>query len=130
MLWDNPPVSAQRRAGTYTSHLDVTTDLDSPKDLRVTHKTEDTITVEWKRPLAAIDRYFIIYVTGSGAMNEVVVPADAVSYILTGLKPAAEYNIILIALRGNLKSIGSTTSASTGKEDLSVSPLDTSSSVS
>ncbi|XP_055515946.1 tenascin isoform X8 [Leucoraja erinacea] len=96
------------------STINVATDLDSPKDLRVTHKTEDTITVEWKRPLAAIDRYFIIYVTGSGAMNEVVVPADAVSYILTGLKPAAEYNIILIALRGNLKSIGSTTSASTG----------------
>ncbi|XP_055515939.1 tenascin isoform X2 [Leucoraja erinacea] len=95
------------------STINVATDLDSPKDLRVTHKTEDTITVEWKRPLAAIDRYFIIYVTGSGAMNEVVVPADAVSYILTGLKPAAEYNIILIALRGNLKSIGSTTSAST-----------------
>ncbi|XP_055515945.1 tenascin isoform X7 [Leucoraja erinacea] len=98
------------------STINVATDLDSPKDLRVTHKTEDTITVEWKRPLAAIDRYFIIYVTGSGAMNEVVVPADAVSYILTGLKPAAEYNIILIALRGNLKSIGSTTSASTESE--------------
>ncbi|XP_055515947.1 tenascin isoform X9 [Leucoraja erinacea] len=98
------------------STINVATDLDSPKDLRVTHKTEDTITVEWKRPLAAIDRYFIIYVTGSGAMNEVVVPADAVSYILTGLKPAAEYNIILIALRGNLKSIGSTTSASTEAE--------------
>ncbi|XP_032905098.1 tenascin isoform X14 [Amblyraja radiata] len=96
------------------STINVGTDLDSPKDLRVTQKTEDTITVEWKRPRAAIDRYFIIYVTGSGAMNEVVVPADAVSYILTGLKPAAEYNIILIALRGNLKSIGSTTSASTG----------------
>ncbi|XP_032905099.1 tenascin isoform X15 [Amblyraja radiata] len=98
------------------STINVGTDLDSPKDLRVTQKTEDTITVEWKRPRAAIDRYFIIYVTGSGAMNEVVVPADAVSYILTGLKPAAEYNIILIALRGNLKSIGSTTSASTESE--------------
>ncbi|XP_032905097.1 tenascin isoform X13 [Amblyraja radiata] len=99
------------------STINVGTDLDSPKDLRVTQKTEDTITVEWKRPRAAIDRYFIIYVTGSGAMNEVVVPADAVSYILTGLKPAAEYNIILIALRGNLKSIGSTTSASTESFD-------------
>ncbi|XP_078282211.1 tenascin isoform X5 [Rhinoraja longicauda] len=96
------------------STINVATDLDSPKNLRVTQKTEDTITVEWNRPRAAIDRYFIIYVTASGEMNEVVVPADAVSYTLTRLKPAAEYNIILIALRGNLKSVGSTTSASTG----------------
>ncbi|XP_078282208.1 tenascin isoform X2 [Rhinoraja longicauda] len=95
------------------STINVATDLDSPKNLRVTQKTEDTITVEWNRPRAAIDRYFIIYVTASGEMNEVVVPADAVSYTLTRLKPAAEYNIILIALRGNLKSVGSTTSAST-----------------
>lgn len=116
---------------TCTSHLAVTADLDSPKDLRVTQRTEDTITLEWKRPRAAIDRYFIIYVTPSGEMSELAVPADAVSYVLTGLKPATEYSVILIALRGNLKSVGSTTSASTGKEDHpSRSALDTSFSVS
>ncbi|XP_072096765.1 tenascin isoform X13 [Mobula birostris] len=94
--------------------INVATDLDSPKDLTVTKTTENTITVEWKRPLAVIDRYYIIYISSSGERNEEMVPAEAVSYILSGLQPAAEYTIILIAQRGKLKSSASTTSASTG----------------
>ncbi|XP_051892778.1 tenascin-R-like isoform X5 [Pristis pectinata] len=94
--------------------INVATDLDSPKDLRVTKTTENTITVEWERPLAVIDRYFIIYISSSGERNEEIVSADAVSYILSGLQPAAEYTIILIAQRGKQKSSASTTSASTG----------------
>ncbi|XP_062930010.1 tenascin isoform X4 [Mobula hypostoma] len=93
--------------------INVATDLDSPKDLRVTKTTENSITVEWKRPLAVIDRYYIIYISSSGERNEEIVPAEAVSYILSGLQPAAEYTIILIAQRGQLKSSASTTSAST-----------------
>ncbi|XP_072096758.1 tenascin isoform X6 [Mobula birostris] len=93
--------------------INVATDLDSPKDLTVTKTTENTITVEWKRPLAVIDRYYIIYISSSGERNEEMVPAEAVSYILSGLQPAAEYTIILIAQRGKLKSSASTTSAST-----------------
>ncbi|XP_072096760.1 tenascin isoform X8 [Mobula birostris] len=98
--------------------INVATDLDSPKDLTVTKTTENTITVEWKRPLAVIDRYYIIYISSSGERNEEMVPAEAVSYILSGLQPAAEYTIILIAQRGKLKSSASTTSASTGLEPL------------
>ncbi|XP_062930009.1 tenascin isoform X3 [Mobula hypostoma] len=98
--------------------INVATDLDSPKDLRVTKTTENSITVEWKRPLAVIDRYYIIYISSSGERNEEIVPAEAVSYILSGLQPAAEYTIILIAQRGQLKSSASTTSASTGLEPL------------
>ncbi|XP_072096761.1 tenascin isoform X9 [Mobula birostris] len=96
--------------------INVATDLDSPKDLTVTKTTENTITVEWKRPLAVIDRYYIIYISSSGERNEEMVPAEAVSYILSGLQPAAEYTIILIAQRGKLKSSASTTSASTDSE--------------
>ncbi|XP_062930013.1 tenascin isoform X7 [Mobula hypostoma] len=96
--------------------INVATDLDSPKDLRVTKTTENSITVEWKRPLAVIDRYYIIYISSSGERNEEIVPAEAVSYILSGLQPAAEYTIILIAQRGQLKSSASTTSASTDSE--------------
>ncbi|XP_067825688.1 tenascin isoform X5 [Heptranchias perlo] len=96
------------------STINVATDLDSPKDLKVSETTESTITLQWKRPLAVIDEYFIIYISSSGKRNEEVVPADVVSYILTGLEPAAEYTIILIAQRGRQKSTASTTSASTG----------------
>ncbi|XP_067825689.1 tenascin isoform X6 [Heptranchias perlo] len=98
------------------STINVATDLDSPKDLKVSETTESTITLQWKRPLAVIDEYFIIYISSSGKRNEEVVPADVVSYILTGLEPAAEYTIILIAQRGRQKSTASTTSASTAVE--------------
>ncbi|XP_059850443.1 tenascin-like isoform X2 [Hypanus sabinus] len=98
--------------------INVATDIDSPKDLRVTKTTETTITVEWRRPLAVIDHYYIIYISSSGERKEEMVPANAVSYILSGLQPAAEYTIILIAQRGKLKSSASTTSASTGLEPL------------
>ncbi|XP_072421602.1 tenascin isoform X3 [Chiloscyllium punctatum] len=93
--------------------INVATDLDSPKDLKVMETTENTITLTWKRPLAAIDHYYIIYISSTGEKNEEIVAADAVSYILTGLVPATEYTIIVIAQRGKQKSSASTTSAST-----------------
>ncbi|XP_072421612.1 tenascin isoform X13 [Chiloscyllium punctatum] len=98
--------------------INVATDLDSPKDLKVMETTENTITLTWKRPLAAIDHYYIIYISSTGEKNEEIVAADAVSYILTGLVPATEYTIIVIAQRGKQKSSASTTSASTGLEAL------------
>ncbi|XP_043575879.1 tenascin isoform X3 [Chiloscyllium plagiosum] len=98
--------------------INVATDLDNPKDLKVMETTENTITLTWKRPLAAIDHYYIIYISSTGEKNEEIVAADAVSYILTGLVPATEYTIIVIAQRGKQKSSASTTSASTGLEAL------------
>uniref|UniRef100_UPI00398EC6D9 tenascin-like isoform X4 n=1 Tax=Pristiophorus japonicus TaxID=55135 RepID=UPI00398EC6D9 len=97
--------------------INVATDLDSPKDLIVSETTENTITLQWKRPVAVIDHYFIIYISSAGKRNEEMVAADAVSYILTGLEPAAEYTIILIAQRGRQKSRASTTSAFTESLD-------------
>ncbi|XP_069791788.1 tenascin-like isoform X7 [Narcine bancroftii] len=96
--------------------INVATDLDSPKDLRVTKTTEDTITVEWKRPLADIDRYIIVYISSVGERTEETVAADVVSYILTGLEPTAEYTIKLTAHQGRQKSSASTTKASTKAE--------------
>ncbi|XP_078406450.1 tenascin isoform X1 [Cetorhinus maximus] len=93
--------------------INVATDLDSPRDLKVTETSENTITLTWKRPLAVIDHYYIIYISKAGKKHEEMVTADAISYVLTGLDPAAEYTIILIAQRGKQKSRASTTSAST-----------------
>ncbi|XP_048414888.1 tenascin isoform X9 [Stegostoma tigrinum] len=97
--------------------INVATDLDSPKDLKVIETTENSITLTWKRPLATVDRYYIIYISSTEEKNEDIVAADAVSYILTGLAPAAEYNIILIAQRGKQKSRASTITASTESFD-------------
>ncbi|XP_038637882.1 tenascin isoform X5 [Scyliorhinus canicula] len=98
--------------------INIATDLDSPRDLKVVETTESTITLAWKRPLAVIDHYYIIYISPIGERNEEIVAADAVSYILTRLNPAAEYTITLIAQRGKQRSRASTTSASTGLEAL------------
>ncbi|XP_038637884.1 tenascin isoform X7 [Scyliorhinus canicula] len=97
--------------------INIATDLDSPRDLKVVETTESTITLAWKRPLAVIDHYYIIYISPIGERNEEIVAADAVSYILTRLNPAAEYTITLIAQRGKQRSRASTTSASTESFD-------------
>ncbi|XP_078082775.1 tenascin isoform X2 [Mustelus asterias] len=93
--------------------INIATDLDSPRDLKVIATTESTITLTWKRPVAVIDHYYIIYISSAGERNEEIVTADAISYILTGLNPAAQYTIILIAQRDKQRSRASTTSAST-----------------
>ncbi|XP_041050034.1 tenascin isoform X4 [Carcharodon carcharias] len=94
--------------------INVATDLDSPRDLKVIETSENTITLTWKRPLAVIDHYYIIYISSAGKRHEEMVAADAISYILTGLDPAAEYTIILIAQRGKQRSRASSTIALTG----------------
>ncbi|XP_078082779.1 tenascin isoform X6 [Mustelus asterias] len=96
--------------------INIATDLDSPRDLKVIATTESTITLTWKRPVAVIDHYYIIYISSAGERNEEIVTADAISYILTGLNPAAQYTIILIAQRDKQRSRASTTSASTEAE--------------
>ncbi|XP_041050032.1 tenascin isoform X3 [Carcharodon carcharias] len=96
--------------------INVATDLDSPRDLKVIETSENTITLTWKRPLAVIDHYYIIYISSAGKRHEEMVAADAISYILTGLDPAAEYTIILIAQRGKQRSRASSTIALTESE--------------
>ncbi|KAF1388745.1 hypothetical protein PFLUV_G00065820 [Perca fluviatilis] len=89
------------------------TALDAPKDLRVAEVTETTIMLEWKRPLAKLDSFRLVYVSADGHRAEEVVPGSSESHTLRGLTPGMLYTISIIAERGRRTSAPSTISAPT-----------------
>uniref|UniRef100_A0A493TL82 Tenascin n=1 Tax=Anas platyrhynchos platyrhynchos TaxID=8840 RepID=A0A493TL82_ANAPP len=94
------------------------TDLDNPKDLEVGDRTETTLSLRWRRPVAKFDRYRLTYVSPSGKKNEVEIPVDSTSFILRGLEAGTEYTISLVAEKGRHKSKPTTVKGSTVEEPL------------
>uniref|UniRef100_A0A8C3BR95 Tenascin n=1 Tax=Cairina moschata TaxID=8855 RepID=A0A8C3BR95_CAIMO len=92
------------------------TDLDNPKDLEVGDRTETTLSLRWRRPVAKFDRYRLTYVSPSGKKNEVEIPVDSTSFILRGLEAGTEYSISLVAEKGRHKSKPTTIKGSTEEE--------------
>uniref|UniRef100_A0A8D0AVY5 Tenascin Cb n=1 Tax=Sander lucioperca TaxID=283035 RepID=A0A8D0AVY5_SANLU len=92
------------------------TALDAPKDLRVAEVTETTMMLEWKRPLAKLDSFRLVYVSADGHRAEEVVPGSSESHTLRGLTPGMLYTISIIAERGRRTSAPSTISAPTEDE--------------
>ncbi|XP_071881422.1 tenascin isoform X4 [Anas platyrhynchos] len=92
------------------------TDLDNPKDLEVGDRTETTLSLRWRRPVAKFDRYRLTYVSPSGKKNEVEIPVDSTSFILRGLEAGTEYTISLVAEKGRHKSKPTTVKGSTEEE--------------
>ncbi|XP_049620136.1 tenascin isoform X2 [Syngnathus scovelli] len=89
------------------------TALDAPKDLTVAEVTETTMVLEWRRPLAKIDSYRLVYVSADGQRAEEVVPGGSESHTLRGLAPGMLYTISITAERGRKTSAPSTISAPT-----------------
>ncbi|XP_063792986.1 tenascin isoform X4 [Pseudophryne corroboree] len=84
--------------------INAATDFDSPKDLEITSATETTLNLKWIIPVAKFDNYQLTYITSGGIENEVRVPGNAESYVLTGLESGKEYSISLVAEKGRHKS--------------------------
>uniref|UniRef100_A0A672Z569 Tenascin-like n=1 Tax=Sphaeramia orbicularis TaxID=375764 RepID=A0A672Z569_9TELE len=91
------------------------TALDAPKDLTVAEVTETTMMLEWKRPMAKLDSYRLVYVSPDGHRDEVTVPGSAEMHILRGLTPGMLYTIKITAERGRRTSAPATISAPTGQ---------------
>uniref|UniRef100_A0A4X1V071 Tenascin n=1 Tax=Sus scrofa TaxID=9823 RepID=A0A4X1V071_PIG len=91
------------------------TDLDPPKDFRVSELKESSLTLLWRTPLAKFDRYRLNYGLPSGQPVEVQLPRNATSYILRGLEPGQEYTILLTAEKGRHKSKPARVKASTDR---------------
>ncbi|XP_049434711.1 tenascin isoform X2 [Epinephelus fuscoguttatus] len=89
------------------------TALDPPKDLTVAEVTETTMMLEWKRPLAKLDSFRVVYVSVDGRRAEEVVPSSSESHILRSLTPGMLYTISVIAERGRRTSAPTTISAPT-----------------
>ncbi|XP_026102448.1 tenascin-like isoform X2 [Carassius auratus] len=92
------------------------TDLDAPKDLEVSETTETTLTLVWRRPVAKIDTYELVFTSADGTETELEVPGADNTYILTDLNPGMLYTISLTAKRGRKMSAPATLSASTDEE--------------
>nr|XP_012423094.1 PREDICTED: tenascin isoform X4 [Odobenus rosmarus divergens] len=94
--------------------INAATDMDAPKDLRVSETTETNVTLLWRRPSAKFDHYRLNYSLPSGQPVEVKLPRDTTSYVLRGLEPGKEYSILLTAEKGRHKSKPARVKASTG----------------
>nr|XP_035979559.1 tenascin isoform X3 [Halichoerus grypus] len=94
--------------------INAATDMDAPKDLRVSETTETNLTLLWRRPSAKFDHYRLNYSLPSGQPVEVKLPRDTTSYVLRGLEPGKEYSILLTAEKGRHKSKPARVKASTG----------------
>uniref|UniRef100_A0A8C0Y083 Tenascin Cb n=1 Tax=Cyprinus carpio carpio TaxID=630221 RepID=A0A8C0Y083_CYPCA len=82
------------------------TDLDAPKDLEVSETTETTLALVWRRPVAKINTYELVFTSADGTETELEVPGAANTYILTDLNPGMLYTISLTAKRGRKMSLG------------------------
>lgn len=71
--------------------------------------------LEWKRPLAKLDSFRLVYVSADGHKAEEVVPGSSESHTLRGLTPGMLYIISITAERGSRTSAPTTISAPTGK---------------
>uniref|UniRef100_A0A3B4TSK7 Tenascin Cb n=1 Tax=Seriola dumerili TaxID=41447 RepID=A0A3B4TSK7_SERDU len=92
------------------------TALDAPKDLTVAEVTETTIMLEWKRPLAKLDSYRLVYVSADGHRSEEVVSGSSESHTLRSLTPGMLYTVSIAAERGRRTSAPATISAPTEEE--------------
>nr|XP_015222055.1 PREDICTED: tenascin isoform X1 [Lepisosteus oculatus]XP_015222056.1 PREDICTED: tenascin isoform X1 [Lepisosteus oculatus] len=93
--------------------INAATELDAPLDLEVSGSTERALLLRWRRPLAKIDIYRLVYVSADGKRQEVELPSDASSYTLSGLDPGMRYTITLTAERGRQRSQAATVTGST-----------------
>uniref|UniRef100_A0A8C5HNA4 Tenascin-like n=1 Tax=Gouania willdenowi TaxID=441366 RepID=A0A8C5HNA4_GOUWI len=92
------------------------TALDAPRDLTVAEVTETTMMLEWRRPLAKLDSYRLVYVSADGHRAEDVVPGNTESQTLRGLTPGMLYTISIVAERGRRTSVPATISAPTEED--------------
>ncbi|XP_037389029.1 tenascin isoform X2 [Pygocentrus nattereri] len=95
--------------------INAITELDAPQNLEASESTETTITLVWKRPRAKISNYRLAFFSPDGKRKEVEVPASATTHTHKNLVPGTQYNITLVAERGQKKSAPTTLTASTEK---------------
>uniref|UniRef100_A0AAY4A5F8 Tenascin-R n=1 Tax=Denticeps clupeoides TaxID=299321 RepID=A0AAY4A5F8_9TELE len=94
------------------------TEIDAPKNLRVTSKTSTTLELEWDNSEAEVEGYRVVYSTLAGDQyDKVIVPRNegaTTKAMLTDLLPGTEYGIGISAILGANQSTPATMNARTG----------------
>ncbi|KAG8518804.1 Tenascin, partial [Galemys pyrenaicus] len=93
--------------------INAATDIDAPKDLRVSKTSGTSMTLQWRPPVAKFDHYRLNYSLAGGQPVEELLPRDATSHVLHNLAPGQEYTFVLKAEKGRHKSKPARAKAST-----------------
>ncbi|XP_076195747.1 tenascin-N [Aptenodytes patagonicus] len=98
-LWTELGSKQSKRAST-----DMLTEIDPPKNLRVSDVTHSTGMVTWTPPAAQIDAYVLTYQGRDGMNKEVHLGPSEQRFVLEGLEQGVRYTIFVRAYKGDRQS--------------------------
>ncbi|XP_061597417.1 tenascin-X isoform X2 [Cololabis saira] len=97
---------------------------DPPTDLRAANVTDTTALLIWRPALAAIDKYAIVYGSGTDSELRITVSGNAAEQQLSGLKESTTYTVTITSRLGSQESEPATTSFTTTSGRDSAEPRD------
>ncbi|XP_032396064.1 LOW QUALITY PROTEIN: tenascin-like [Etheostoma spectabile] len=86
---------------------------DPPTDLRAVNVSDTKALLLWRPALAAVDRYAIVYGSGTDAELRITVSGNAAEQQLGGLDGSTSYTVTISSLLGGSESPGASTSFTT-----------------
>ncbi|NXC12191.1 TENN protein, partial [Corythaeola cristata] len=98
-LWAELGSKQSQRVST-----DMLTEIDPPKNLRVSDVTHSTGVVTWTPPAAQIDGYTLTYQGQDGTSEEVQLSPSEQRFVLEGLEQGVRYTVFVMAFQGRRQS--------------------------
>ncbi|KFQ09941.1 Tenascin-N [Haliaeetus albicilla] len=98
-LWAEKGTRQSKRLST-----EAVTEIDPPKNLRVSDVTHSTGVVTWTPPAAQIDGYTLTYQGQDGTSKEVQLGPSEQRFVLEGLEQGVRYTIFVMAYKGDRQS--------------------------
>ncbi|XP_006273007.1 tenascin-N isoform X2 [Alligator mississippiensis] len=107
-IWAEKGAQQSKKANTKAL-----TEIDPPKNLRVSDVTQSTSIVNWTPPTAQIDGYTLTYQGVDGTSKEVQLGPDDQRFMLEGLGKGVRYTVYVLAFKGDRRSRKASSSFST-----------------
>ncbi|XP_070602797.1 tenascin-N isoform X1 [Erythrolamprus reginae] len=98
-IWAVKGSQQSKRASTKTM-----TDIDPPKNIRVSDVTQSSALVTWMPPDAEISGYLLSYQPPVGTSKEVQLGANDQKFVLENLRRGTKYTIYVTAFKGDRRS--------------------------
>ncbi|KFR14682.1 Tenascin-N, partial [Opisthocomus hoazin] len=98
-LWADLGSKQSKRAST-----DTLTEIDPPKNLRISDVTHSTGVVTWTPPAAQIDGYTVTYQGRDGTSKEVQLGPSEQQFVLEELEQGGRYTVFVMAYKGDHQS--------------------------
>ncbi|XP_026524919.1 tenascin-N [Notechis scutatus] len=107
-IWAVKGSQQSKRSSTKTM-----TDIDPPKNIRVSDVTQSSGVVTWVPPDAQISGYLLTYQHPAGTSKEVQLGANVQKFVLENLSRGTKYTIYITAFKGDRRSRTATATFST-----------------